>query len=455
MMKRRDFLGSTVAGSALVGATLAPQSVLAKRPRKTLSVNEKGKYDLLLKGGHVIDLANHINSENMDVAVADGKIAAVGRNIPAEHGKRTIDVSELYVTPGFIDIHAHGFYNDPHCLERGYRWVIFDDMCYPAGVTTVMDVGSSGAGNFREFKKAIDKSKTRTFALINVSYTGMKGGGEQDPSTFNVQAMVDTAKEFPDIITGFKTAHYWGGRPYDKVHTPWASVDALMEAGRKAELPVMFDFSPRPPEGDWPVRSYRELILEKSRPGDIHTHCYARHIPVLNKDGKVNPDIFKAQERGFIFDLGHGGGSFVYRNAAPAFEQGYYPDSISTDLHAGNTCGPVVNMAFVMSKILNMGMPLDDVILRSTINPARIINHPELGSLTVGNSADIAVFELLKGDYSFVDTSGGKNYGDKKIHNIITIASGSIGFDPYGLSFPLWKDNKSESYWTNPSGQFF
>jgi dihydroorotase len=441
---------SLVAGSTMGGLTITSQSALAQRRNETV-FQETGIYDLLLKNGHVIDPGNNINQEMTDIAVAEKKIAMVGRNIPADQAKVTIDVSGMYISPGFVDIHVHGFFNDPLCLEPGYRWVILDDMCYPSGVTTAVDTGSSGAGNFPLFKKALDKMRTRIFALLNISYPGMKGGGEQDPSTFRIEPMVEMAKTYPDRIAGFKTAHYWTGQPYDSVHTPWASVDALVEAGRKASLPVMFDFNPRPPSGSYPARSYRELILERGRPGDIHTHVFAAHIPTIQPDGKINPDLFKARERGFIFDVGHGAGSFVYKHAIPAIKQGFLPDSISTDLHGDNTCGPVVNMANVMSKIMNIGVPLDMVIRLSTVNPAREINHPELGTLSIGNIADIAVFEVLNGSYSWVDTSGGRNYGDKKIQNIMTIAGGSPVFDPAGLSYPCWENiPKNSRYWNPP-----
>jgi len=395
-----------------------------------------------------MDPGNGINAK-MDVAVADGKIARVGENIPATEAKKTVDVSGLYVSPGFIDLHTHVFHTFPR------YGVVADHHCFPSGVTTVLDTGTSGVSNFPEFKKIIDNSRVRIFALLNISYTGMDEG-EQDPSQYQIEPIVDMAKQYPETIVGIKIAHYWTTRPYDKIHTPWANVDAAEEAGRRTGLPVMFDWYPRPASDGYPARTYRELILKKSRPGDIHTHCYARHIPVLTPEGKVNPDIFKARERGFIFDLGHGAGSFVYRNAVPAIRQGYMPDSISTDLHRGNVNGPVVNMAFVMSKFLNIGLTLWEVIERSTINPARILNRTELGSLTVGHTADIAVFDVVEGDFGFLDTSGGKVYGDKMIRNIMTLSGGNIVFDPTGLSYPVWEEiPKDSDYWVNPSGQYF
>ncbi|MBT4485367.1 MAG: amidohydrolase/deacetylase family metallohydrolase [Candidatus Latescibacteria bacterium] len=451
-MKRRTFIGNSLAGGALLGGTLAPQPVLATHSRKTVTTNKTGKYDILLKGGHVIDPANHINGI-IDVAVADGKVSLVGKNIPAREAKKTVDVTGFYVSPGFIDIHCHVFYTD---FTTNYRWVIADDMCFPSGVTTIVDPGSSGHKTFEKFKFIIDRSKTRTLALINISDTGMNPDGEQDPSHFSVPPMVELAKKYPDIIVGFKTAHYWTGKPYDKIHTPWASVDATLDAGRKADLPIMIDFFPRIPSEGYSARSYRELILEKGRQGDIHTHVFAIHIPVINKDGKVNEDLFKAQKRGFHLDVGHGAGSFVFRNAVPAIKQGFLPSSISTDLHSQNTCGPVVNMANVMSKFLSMGVPLEDVIRLSTINPAREINRTGLGSLTVGHTADIAVFEVLNGNFDFVDTSGGKFCGDKKLQNLVTLSGGEVVFDPSGFSYPIWeKIQKDQKYWINPSGQYY
>ena len=455
-MERRTFIGNTLAGGALIsgGVSIAPKSALARPNRKAVRTQENGKYDILLKGGHVIDPANNINRKNMDVAVADGKIAAVGRKIPVSDSKKTVDVSGLYVSPGFLDNHIHAFYTDPINFPS---WINPDELCIPYGVTTALDVGSSGAYTFGEFKKIIDNTMIKLLVLLNISSTGM-GEGEQDPSRFNIGAMVKCAQRYPDIIVGFKTAHYWVWPPYDNVHTPWASVDALVEGGRRAELPVMFDFHPRLPSEGYAARSYRELILEKGRPGDIHTHCYAQHIPALTPEGKVNPDVFKAKERGFLFDLGHGGGSFVWRNAIPAIEQGYLPDSISTDLHRGSRCfGGAVSMMHVMSKILSLGVPLEEVIRMSTINPALHINRPDLGSLTVGHTADIAVYEKIKGNFSYMDTDGGgREYGKEKLQNIMTVLDGEIVYDPAALSFLYWKDiPKDNPYWVSPQGQLF
>ena len=456
-MKRRSFIGKTMAGGILAGniGMGGTQSAFAQKSRRDALINENGKYDILLKGGHVIDPANNIN-ELMDVAVADGTIALIEKNIPEGDSKKSLDVSGLYITPGLVDIHVHIFYN---LFVRPARSVIPDDNSFSSGVTTFVDAGTPGADNFEQFLELLDRNhsrtRTRVFAFINISSTGMNEN-EQNPIMFNVQKAVSTARKYPDIVVGFKTAHYWTSQPYDDLHTPWASIDKLLEAGKTADLPVMIDFFPRPPQGNYPERSYRELILEKMRPGDIHTHCYARHFPVIKEDGKINQDILKAQDSGRIFDVGHGAGSFVFRNAVPAIKQGYLPNSISTDLHGANTNGPVVNMLNVMSKFLCLGIPIEDVIRRSTVNPAKVIKHPELGTLNIGSPADIAIIDQLDGDFGYPDTSAGKIKGTKKLICFMTLHGGNIVYDPSGYSKPHWEDIPRDSeYWVNPSGQYF
>jgi dihydroorotase len=449
-MKRRFFLGKSMTGGALLGGAaglFSPGSVLANTPRKEVLINSGGEYELLLKGAHVIDPANNVNRV-MDVAVSHGKIDEVNSNIPETAARRTVDVSGLYLSPGFVDIHLHCFYKDD---PPGWRWIIADDICLPSCVTTCVDVGSSGAGTFEQFKKLIDRSPIRILALLNNSFTGMHEG-EQDPSQFKIEPMVEMAKTYPEIIVGFKTAHYWSSNPYDNIHTPWAAVDAVVDAGRRANLPAMFDFAPRPASDGYPARSYRELILQRGRPGDIHTHVFAPNIPTVTPEGKVNPDLFKARDRGFLFDLGHGGGSFVYKHAAACIKQGFMPDSISTDLHQVSLRNGTVNMANVMSKILNLGVSLEKVIRLSTSNPANMIKRNDLGNIKVGNVADIAIFEVQKGDFSFVDVMGAKSYGDRKIQPLMTIFGGNILYDPAGLSKQCWETiPKNDSYWKPPA----
>jgi dihydroorotase len=216
----------------------------------------------------------------------------------------------------------------------------------------------------------------------------------------------------------------------------------------------MFDFMPRPASGGYAERSYRELILKKMRPGDIHTHCYAAHIPSLCEDGTVNPDVLEAQKRGVLFDLGHGAGSFVWKHAAPAVQQGYLPNTISTDLHGNNTAsGKVVSQINVMSKMLSLGLSLEQVVRRSTVHAAEAIRRPELGRLSVGSPADIAVIRVTQGDVGYVDTSGGKFIGRRRMECAMTVFAGRVVFDPHGMSVPLWQDIPRGSKYYRPPRQ--
>jgi dihydroorotase len=203
----------------------------------------------------------------------------------------------------------------------------------------------------------------------------------------------------------------------------------------------MFDFWPRPD------RTYAELILKKMRPGDIHTHVFAQQFPIVLADGKINPIMAEARQRGVIFDVGHGGGSFWFRNAVPAVKQGFVPDSMSTDLHTGNYT--ILSMNNVMSKFLAMGVPLADIIRRSTVNPAREIRRPELGTLSVGKEADIAVLELLQGDYGYIDCGFARMDGKVKLVARMTVRAGRILYDPSGMSMVEWEKARPQ-YFTTP-----
>ncbi len=416
----------------------APLALFGQAPR----------YDLLLKGGHVIDPSNHVD-EVRDVAVSQGKIAAVEKNIPAGEAGKVVDVSNLYVTPGLIDIHYHiGHGGAPlnwfapdgrsHFIPLG----IPADLALQSGVTTIVDAGTAGADTFlQEKEEVIDHARVRVLAFLNIVSNGMQGGLEQSLDEMDVNLCSATIKKYPDIIVGVKTAHYWTNLPWDAEHVPWAAVDRAIACGQAANVPVMFDFWPRED------RTYEDLILNKMRPGDIHTHVFAQQFPIILPDGKINPALAQARARGVIFDVGHGSGSFWFRNAVPAEKQGFIPDSFSTDLHTGNF--NTVSMTNIMSEFLSMGVPLEDVIVRSTVNPANEIHRPELGTLSVGKDADIAVLELLKGHFSYSDCGFARMDGNEKLTARMTIRAGHIVYDPSGLSMVEWEKARPQ-YFTIP-----
>ena len=380
----------------------------------------------------MIDPKNKIDAK-MDVAIANGKIAQVAPNIPAGSAKKVIDVTGLYVTPGLLDMHVHVFNgNEPlSYIANGQTSVAPDGFTFRAGVTTVVDAGSSGWRNFRQFKEqTIDKAQTRVLALLNIVGTGMYGRfEEQDVSDMNPVMTSHMIKQlYPELIVGIKSAHYWGD---------FTQVDQAVAAGKLAGVPVMVDFG----EHD-PPNSIESLFMQHLRPGDIFTHTFSygptKRETVVDENGKVKPFIFAAQKRGIIFDVGHGGGAFSWRQAVPAMQQGFKPDVISTDLHTQSMNGGMKDLTNVMSKFINMGMSLQDAIARSTWAPANVIKRPELGHLSPGADADVAVLNLRKGDFGFMDVRGTKLKGTQKLEAELTIRAGKIVWDLNGISAPVW-----------------
>jgi dihydroorotase len=404
-------------------------------------------YDLVLKGGHVIDPANAIDGP-LDIGIVGKKIAMVAPGISDSEALQTIDVSGLYVTPGILDIHTHvyPFRPNPHSYVES---VNAEAHLFSAGVTTTVDAGTAGWKHFLDFKEGyIDRSRVRVLALVNIARGGMvEGESEQTLADLDPKMAAAIAQAFPDIVVGIKTAHYWTSKPWDEMHPPWASVERAIEAAELCGKLVMVDFWPRPPE-----RPYPELILNKLRPGDIHTHVFAQQFPILSPEGKVNDFLFAAREKGVRFDLGHGAASFWFRNAVPAFRGGFPPDTLSTDLHMANINGPVISMLHTMSKFLAIGMPLGEVIRRSTVLPAQNIGHPELGTLSVGAEADLAVFKMLEGDFGFADCGKARLAGKQKLECALTLRAGQIVYDPNGLSMPDW-EHAPEAYWKLPEPQ--
>jgi dihydroorotase len=386
------------------------------------------EYDLLLKGGRVVDPKNKISAVR-DVAIAGGKIAAVEANIPAARARRTVDVSGMYVTPGIIDIHTHVYTGTGERNSyAGDNSVYPDGFTLRVGVTTVADAGGSGWRNFEDFKnRIIDRSQTRVLAFLNIVGNGMRGGKfEQDLGDMEVKPTVEMAQKYKGVIVGIKSAHFTGPE--------WAPFERGEEAARIAGIPLMVDFGNNRPE-----RPLYDLLNKVYRPGDIYTHMYSglrgEQDPATDGPSKA---LIDARKRGVIFDVGHGGGSFLWRLAVPMVKAGFVPDSISTDLHIGSMNSGMKDMLNVMSKFLVMGMPLDEVILRSTWNPAREIQHEELGHLTVGAIADVAVLRIEKGNFGFVDSNGARLRGSQKLLCELTIKNGRTVHDLNGITRDDW-----------------
>ncbi len=389
-------------------------------------------YDFVIKGGHIIDPVNNIDKV-MDLAIKGGKIAAIKKNIPDAQAKKVIDASGLIVSPGLIDMHTHNFFGTEHnrYLANSYQAVPPDGFTFRAGVTTVVDAGSPGWKNFDLYKsQIINPSKTRVLTFLNIVGEGMSGGArEQNIEDMNPKTTAIVAKQNKDHVVGVKLAHFMG---YD-----WTPTELAVEAGKLASMPVMIDFG-----GSNPELPLDKLLLEKLRPGDILTHAYAHvngRTPIVGENGKVRDYVFEAQKRGIVFDVGHGGGSFIFKQAIPAVQQGFKPNVISTDLHTGSMNGGMKNINNVMSKFLNMGLSIQEVIATTTSKPAQYIQRKDLGHLSVGAEADVAILNIRKGDFGFIDTRGKRMKGKQKIECELTLRAGNVVYDLNGLASNDWK----------------
>ncbi|MBL0160414.1 MAG: amidohydrolase/deacetylase family metallohydrolase [Bryobacterales bacterium] len=385
------------------------------------------QYDLLLKGGHVIDAKNRISAVR-DVAIKDGKIAAVAADIPATESVKTVNAVGLYVTPGLIDIHVHVYAGTGEKASYAGDLSLYPDgFTLRNGVTTIADAGSSGWRNFEDFQdRVINRSRTRVLAFLNIVGHGMRGGRyEQDLNDMEAKPTAEMALKHKDVIVGVKSAHYTGPE--------WAPYEHAVEAGKIASIPVMIDYGSNRPE-----RTLYDLVTKVLRPGDIYTHCFSGLRDEQDPSGGPSKALIDGRKRGVIFDAGHGGGSFSWRVAAPIVKSGFLPDSISTDLHVGSMNTGMKDMLNVMDKFLALGMSLDAVIAKSTWAPAREIQREELGHLSVGATADVAVLRLRNGAFGFVDMHGARMDGTQKLDCELTVRAGKVLYDLNGLTRERW-----------------
>ncbi len=381
------------------------------------------RFDLLLKGGHVIDPRNAVDGP-LDVAIEGGTIAAIDADIPASKASTCIDVSGLHVTPGLVDIHTHMYATaDNPDGWAGDKSILPDGFSFRSGVTTMVDTGSAGWRNLDDFRnRVIDRCATRAYAFVNIVGLGMVNPtSEQNDADMDCDRTAAAARDHEGVCVGIKTAHY--------LSPEWTSVDRTLEAGELAGLPIMVDFGLFKRQ-----RPYHELVGERLRSGDISTHMYRGPVACTDRDGRVLPYLHAARERGVLFDVGHGAGSFVFENAVPCVKQGWYPDSISTDLHVHSMNTGMLDMTTTMSKFLVMGMSLQSVVQKSTIDAARVIDRTQHGHLSVGAAADVAVLRVLNGSFGFTDSFGGYLAGDRRLACELTLKDGEVVFDWNGYS---------------------
>jgi len=362
-------------------------------------------FDLILRGGRVIDPSQKLDAVT-DVAFAGGKVAMVGSELKADPGTDVRDVPGYVVTPGLIDLHTHVYWGG---TSLG---IDAEEFCRTSGVTTAIDTGSAGPGNFAGFRKhVIEPSAVRILAYLHVSFAGIYGfsktvmvGESEELRLMAPAEAVAVADANRDVIIGIKVRV---GR-HSSGTSGIAPLDIALQAAEAAGLPLMCHL-------DFPPPRYEDVV-DKLRPGDVLTHCF-RPFPntPVDSQGKVKDAALRARGRGVVFDVGHGKGSFAFQVARAMLANGFYPDTISSDVHALCIDGPAFDQVTTLSKFLCMGMPLKEVIAATTVNAATALKRPELGSFKPGSVGDATVLSIQEGQFDYVDVVGEHMTGDKKI----------------------------------------
>lgn len=364
-------------------------------------------YDLLLKGGHLVDPAQGVNGA-MDVAFADGTVAAVAPSLDPADARETHDVSGLYVAPGLIDLHTHAYWGGT------FLGVDVGSIAARSGMTTAVDAGSAGANNIGGLRAHVaSTSRVRILAFLNLSVVGIFAGGNgigigeaEDLRLLDIKTCVDAARANAGFVVGLKirvgasTTGALGALP----------LHMAIRAAEMMDLPVMAHIG-----AGMPPRI--EDIVEPLRRGDVLTHyCTPKANSPLTRDGAVLDCMKEARKRGVVMDVGHGSGSFGFRVARRMLEEGLAPDVISSDVHAHCVDGPVFDVLETMSKFLNLGLTLEEVVRATTEVPARVCRRPELGTLAVGSAADACLLDLRRGRVEFTDSMGEVLVGDRKLY---------------------------------------
>ena len=408
----RRILSSVFTGPILIGLLFSVFAIQSKAQ----------DIDLLLKGGRVIDAKNKIDAK-LDVAIKDGKIVKLASGIPTTEAKKVVDVSGLIVSPGLINMHTHVYAGSKPGFTDGTSSQLPDAFAPRAGITTVVDAGTSGWRTFPDFKaKVIDNSTTRVLAFLSIAASGYSNDKAQENiAEMDVQKTAETINKYADNLVGVRIGRYDG--------TEWTPFDRASEAAKLVNKPLFV-------ECHLPMYSLQDQ-LNKMRSGDIMTHAFenvSERMTVVDEQGKVRPFVLAAQKRGVLFDIGHGGGGFWFNQAVPSFKQGLWPNSFGTDEHRTSMNSGMKTMLNVMSKYLNMGMGIPDIIARGSWNAAKSIKRDDLGNLSVGSVADIAVLSVNTGKFGFVDSGNNKINGDRKFEAELTVRAGKIIWDLNGLS---------------------
>jgi dihydroorotase len=371
-------------------------------------------YDLILRGGRVIDPSQKLDTVT-DVAFTAGKVARVGPKLEAGPNTDVRDVSGLIVTPGLIDLHTHVYWGG---TSLG---IDAEEFCRTSGVTTAIDTGSAGPGNFAGFRKhVIDPCKVRILAYLHVSHAGIYAfsdrvmvGESEELRLMDPVSAVEVANANRDVVVGIKVRV---GR-----HASGTSgvipLDIALQVGEEAGMPLMCHI-------DFPPPSYEE-VLARLRPGDVLTHAF-RPFPnsPATQQGTVKREVIEARKRGVKFDIGHGKGSFAFKTARAMLANGFMPDTISSDVHTLCINGPAFDQVTTLSKFLCLGMPLDEVIAASTVNAAMALKRPELGSLKPGSVGDATLLSIKEGQFDYVDVVGEHLIGDRKIASEGVVVAG-------------------------------
>jgi dihydroorotase len=411
MLNRREFTTSLlgIGAAALPGASILRAGRLFDRPNG--SANES--YDLLIKGGTVVDPSGNLHAA-LDVAVKDSKIAAVTANIAPNQSRKTISAAGKLVTPGLIDLHVHVYEG---VTEAGIN---ADRYCLGHGVTTAVDAGSAGYPSIAGLRKyVINTSATRLYALLDIGALGTLVGIKDTLKNLewvNPELTAKAANANRPTVIGIKArlSRDIAGSNDKEV------LRRARQAAEATRLPLMLHIG----DTDLPLRE----ILESLRPGDIVTHCFTpRPNGIVDANGKVLPEVLEARQRGILFDVGHGAFHFGFDLTEKCLQQGFLPDSISSDLAGRSTNGPTFDLTTTLSKFLLLGLSVDKVLELATIKPAHTFDYGlELGTLKPGNAADISILELRDGEFEFVDATGSKRTGRQKLFATAAVRDGKL-----------------------------